>query len=68
MEDSLNENQDTDTGTDRQVKSMADEIGTGKKIGIYGCAFLVLAVVIVSIVLALTGMYNPFEGTEGIGP
>ena len=40
----------------------------GKKTGLYGCAFLVLAVVIVFIVLALTGIYNPFEGMEGVGP
>jgi hypothetical protein len=68
MKESLNEHQDTGTESNRQVKSMADGIGTGKKTGIYGCVFLVLAVVVVCIVLTLTGIYNPFEGTEGIGP
>lgn len=43
-------------------------IGTGKKTGLYGCGFLMLAVVIIFIVLALTGFYNPFRGTEGVGP
>lgn len=49
----------TDAGSD---------IGTGKKTGLYGCGFLILAVVIIFIVLALTGFYNPFQGTEGVGP
>jgi hypothetical protein len=44
------------------------DIGPGKKTGLYGCALLILGVVIVLIVLILTGIYNPFEGTEGIGP
>ncbi len=43
-------------------------IGAGKKTGLYGCGFLILAVVIVFIVLVLTGIYNPFQGTEGVGP
>jgi hypothetical protein len=43
-------------------------IGTGKKTGLYGCAFLILAVVIIFIVLILTGIYTPFQGTEGVGP
>ena len=43
-------------------------IGAGKKTGLYGCAFMILAVVIVFIVLVLTGIYNPFQGTEGVGP
>ena len=44
------------------------DIGAGKKTGLYGCAFLILAIVIVFIVLVLTGIYNPFQGTEGVGP
>ena len=44
------------------------DIGAGKKTGLYGCAFMILAIVIVFIVLALTGFYNPFQGTEGVGP
>jgi len=44
------------------------DIGAGKKTGLYGCAFMILAVVIVFIVLVLTGIYNPFQGTEGVGP
>ncbi|HXG84739.1 MAG TPA: hypothetical protein VNI84_12005 [Pyrinomonadaceae bacterium] len=35
-------------------------IGMGKKTGLYGCGFLILAVVIIFIVLVLTGFYNPF--------
>lgn len=68
MKESLKDRQEADAGTRRQVDSKTDAIGTGKKTGIYGCALLVLAVMIVFIVLALTGIYNPFEGTEGIGP
>ena len=44
------------------------DIGAGKKTGLYGCAFMILAVVIVFIILVLTGIYNPFQGTEGVGP
>ncbi len=44
------------------------DIGVGKKTRLYGCAFMILAVVIVFIVLVLTGIYNPFQGTEGVGP
>ena len=43
-------------------------IGAGKKTGLYGCGLLILAIVIVFIVLVLTGIYNPFQGTEGVGP
>ncbi len=51
---------ETDTG--------GGDIGAGKKTGLYGCAFMILAIVIVFIVLVLTGIYNPFQGTEGVGP
>lgn len=44
------------------------DIGAGKKTGLYGCAFMILAVIIIFIVLILTGIYNPFLGTEGVGP
>lgn len=43
-------------------------IGTGKKVGLYGCGFLILAVIIIAAILIFTGMYVPFEGTEGVGP
>ena len=43
-------------------------IGTGKKVGLYGCAFLILAVIVVAVILILTGYYAPFQGTEGVGP
>jgi hypothetical protein len=46
----------------------AADIGTGKRTGLYGCALLLLGVLIVFIVLILTGIYNPFQGTEGVGP
>lgn len=44
------------------------EIGTGKKVGLYGCAFLILAVIIITAIVILTGVYVPFQGTEGVGP
>ncbi len=53
---------------DRLEADASDDIGAGKKTGLYGCAFLILAVAIVFIVLVLTGIYNPFQGTEGVGP
>jgi len=43
-------------------------IGTGKKVGLYGCAFIGLAVVIFVVVLIITGMFNPFPSNEGVGP
>jgi hypothetical protein len=43
-------------------------IGAGKKVGLYGCGLLILGIVIIIIVLVLTGIYNPFQGTEGVGP
>lgn len=43
------------------------DIGTGKKVGLYGCASLILAVIITAIVI-LTGVYVPFKRTEGVGP
>ena len=46
----------------------ASGIGTGKKVGLYGCGFLILAVIIIAAILIFTGMYVPFEGTEGVGP
>ena len=46
----------------------AGGIGTGKKTGLYGCGLLILAIAIIFIVLVLTGTYNPFQGTEGVGP
>ena len=44
------------------------DIGAGKKTGLYGCGFLILGVILVLVVLILTGIYNPFQGTEGVGP
>lgn len=43
-------------------------IGAGKKAGLYGCAFFILAAVALIIILVFTGIYVPFEGTEGVGP
>jgi hypothetical protein len=54
--------------TEENKRTRADGIGTGKKTGLYGCGFLILAVIIIFIVLVLTGIYNPFQGTEGVGP
>ncbi len=53
---------------DRLEADAGGDIGTGKKTGLYGCALMILMVVIVFIVLVLTGIYNPFQGTEGVGP
>jgi len=44
------------------------DIGAGKKTGLFGCAFLILGIVVIFIVLVLTGIYAPFQGTEGVGP
>ncbi len=54
--------------TEENKRTTADGIGTAKKTGLYGCGFLILAVIIIFIVLVLTGIYNPFQGTEGVGP
>jgi hypothetical protein len=51
-----------------KADASGSDIGAGKKTGLYGCAFLILAIVIVFIVLVLTGIYNPFQGMEGVGP
>ncbi len=64
----MNEQQDRLPNDNPIPESRDSGIGAGKKTGLYGCAFLVLAVVIVFIVLVLTGIYNPFQGTEGVGP
>lgn len=73
----MEEKRNTVSEEKRQPEARADDtprgglesgIGTGKKVGLYGCGLLVLAVVIALIVLILTGIYVPFEGTEGVGP
>ena len=63
----MNERQ-TITESNQEPNQNKSDIGAGKKIGLYGCAFLILAVIVVFIVLVLTGIYVPFEGTEGVGP
>ena len=60
------DNRQPDSRTDNAVRESG--IGTGKKVGLYGCAFLVAAFVIMLIVLIITGMFNPFPGNEGVGP
>ncbi|MDQ3751183.1 MAG: hypothetical protein M3367_19525 [Acidobacteriota bacterium] len=63
------ENEQADAPRDNDLRERNESsIGAGKKTGLYGCGFLILAVVIVFIVLVLTGIYNPFQGTEGVGP
>ena len=74
----MNEKQDllnTETGRrdmpdvdSTRYESNDADIGKGKKTAVYGCGFMILAVIIIFIVLALTGFYNPFQGTEGVGP
>lgn len=59
----MDENQNTNVGENRQ-----SGIGTGRKTALYGCGFVILAVMIIFIILVLTGAYNPFLGTEGVGP
>ena len=44
------------------------DIGAGRKIGIYGCALIILAVLLVLVYLFLTGIYNPLPFREGAGP
>lgn len=60
------ENRQSESRTDNAVRDSG--IGTGKNVGLYGCAFLVLAFIIMLIVLIITGMYQPFPGSEGVGP
>ena len=43
-------------------------VGFGKRVGLYGCGFVLLGLLIAAVVLFLTGVYVPFEGTEGVGP
>ena len=73
----MEENRNTTAEADRQTETQTavgtnnggeSGIGAGKKTGLYGCAFMILAIVIVFIVLVLTGIYNPFQGTEDVGP
>ena len=65
----MNEKKDVVTNENGLVEARSDtSVGTGKKFGLYGCGFLIVAVVIVFIVIVLTGIYNPFQGTEGVGP
>jgi len=61
-------NEETRQTAGLEVDASGGDIGAGKKTGLYGCAFMILAIVIVFIVLVLTGIYNPFQGTEGVGP
>ena len=61
-------NEETRQTAGLEADTGGGDIGAGKKTGLYGCAFMILAVVIVFIILVLTGIYNPFQGTEGVGP
>ncbi len=61
-------NEENRQNAELEADTGGGDIGAGKKTGLYGCAFMILAVVIVFIVLVLTGIYNPFQGTEGVGP
>ncbi|MCY7376751.1 MAG: hypothetical protein LH472_12395 [Pyrinomonadaceae bacterium] len=61
-------NEETRQTAGLEADTGGSDIGAGKKTGLYGCAFMILAIVIVFIVLVLTGIYNPFQGTEGVGP
>lgn len=63
------ENRRTEASNDNEMRDGSESgIGMGKKVGLYGCGFLVLAVILVFVVLALTGFNVPFQGTEGVGP
>ena len=70
----MDEKQNSATEENRQSDSRTDNagresgIGTGKKVGLYGCVFLMLAFIIMLIVLIITGMYQLFPGSEGVGP
>ena len=59
----MDENQNTNIKNNRQ-----SVIGTGRKTALYGCGFMILAVIVIFMILVLTGAYNPFSGTEGVGP
>jgi 4-hydroxybenzoate polyprenyltransferase len=65
----MNEDRNIDVEENRQPELRTDYgIGTGRKTALYGCGFLILAVVVVFIILVFTGAYNPFTGTENVGP
>ncbi len=64
----MNEKRETLPNDNPIPESNNSGIGTGKKVGLYGCAFLVAAFVIMLIVLIITGMYQPFPSNEGVGP
>ena len=48
--------------------SLTENAGTGKALGLYGCGFILFGLLIVVIVMVFVGTFNPFEGTENIGP
>jgi len=65
----MNEKKDAVTNENGLFDARRDtSVGTGKKVGLYGCGFMILAIVLIAVVLILTGIYNPFQGTEGVGP
>lgn len=43
-------------------------VGSGKKVAIYGCGFLILAAVFVLVIIIMAGNFVPFQGPEGVGP
>lgn len=53
--------------TDRQIAD-SEGIRPGRKVALWGIGLMLLALIVVIIALALTGIYNPFEGTSTIGP
>lgn len=65
----MSEERNIDVEENRQPGLQTDSnIGTSRKTALYGCGFLILAVVVVFIILVFTGAYNPFTGTENVGP
>ena len=65
----MNERNDSVTNENGQINARSDtSVGMGIKLGFYGCGFILLAILIVFVVLFLTGIYNPLQGTEGVGP
>ncbi len=63
------ENQRTEPGADDASRGERESgIGARRKAGLYGCGFLLLALVIMLIVLIITGIYVPFPSNEGVGP
>ena len=71
-QESMNEKRDESSrgvaGHEPRSRENESAMGTGKKVALYGFGLLLLGLVVITIIIFLTGVYVPFEGTEGVGP